>query len=165
MMSFAMEKSRPQTGRPRWPLHALDDERARFCRLGADCVDLLLGGRIVPALHLLLAVEGDDDGTLRRFPVEGCNLVGTGQIATSRILKNSRRGLRVPSAPGSVAGRVCDLVHVDPHIDRGRGLGMECLHGGGAKSSADDQRHYESAIYFHGSLLMLSLPASSILEF
>jgi hypothetical protein len=42
---------------------------------------------------------------------------------------------------------------------------MERLHGGDAKSSADDQRHYKSAIYLHGSILMLNLPASSILEF
>jgi hypothetical protein len=41
---------------------------------------------------------------------------------------------------------------------------MKCLNGCGTKRSAYDQRHYQSAIHFHGSLLMLSLPVSSILK-
>ena len=63
--------------------HALDDERTRLRCFGADCVDLLLSCRIIPGLCFLLAVEGNDDESLRRSSIEGGYFFGAGDVATA----------------------------------------------------------------------------------
>jgi hypothetical protein len=100
--------------------HTLDDKHTRLGCFDAGCVNLLLGGGIVPGLCFLGAIEGNHDETLRRSSIECGYLVSAHNVATAKVLKNGRGGLIGSLAQGFEALWISYLCNVNDSVSARR---------------------------------------------
>ena len=98
-------------------LHALDHEHPRLRRFCANFINLLLFGRIVPSLCLLRVVEGNDDRSLRRGPLEGSYIGAAGDVATA--LHHCRRTGGRSLSDGFEPFRISYVVNVNDNNSGG----------------------------------------------